>query len=114
MANDDEAWRKDEKERLRIAEEKGPVPYEDHLRLDRERFERRRAESREFCREQMEKEIEATIAPSDDPDMAEYIAEQRREIEARWAENLERQIARIDRDERERLERTRILYGRVD
>lgn len=101
-----------ERKRRTAAEQHGAVAYEEHLRADRERFERRRQEIRDTCAELLAERIEADLGSINDPEMVDYVEGKRRELEIEWAAREARQLEKIDREERERLERTRALYDR--
>lgn len=89
-----------------------PVPYDEHVRAVEKEYEAKRQVFREANAEDMAKEIEATIGGIDDPEMKSYNAEEKARIEAKWAAKLAEQLAKVDEEERKRLERVNALYGR--
>ncbi len=110
------------------AEERAPVPpiegpellpnkavaYEEHRRADAERFDRRRQDARDSYAELRQAEIEKTVGGIEDPDMQAENTRLIEEINQKWAEKEAARIALINREELDRLNRTRDLYGRDD
>jgi hypothetical protein len=85
-----------------------PVSFDRHVAADANVFDARRNDVREFCREQIQKELDATLQGMNDPEV-EALA--RQTVEARWAKIESDRLDAIAREEADRLERTRDLYG---
>lgn len=107
--------------RRRLAEEAAeraaqPVPFEEHTRADAERFEKRREEVRELYAEREQELIAAlrgdTPTPNPDADLEKYFQREEDAARAELEKKREDRLAAIDREEQERLERTKALYGR--
>lgn len=86
-----------------------PVSFDRHVAADANVFDARRQDVREFCQEQMQKELNATLAGVDDT--AIRLA-QEKEISEKWRNLQDQQLQTIARDQADRLERTRELYER--
>lgn len=112
--NRSEAERRAAEEAARVEQLISKPTFEQHVSADARKFEDRREEVREFCAERREAEIEKTVGGIDDPDMAEVVAEQTREVEEKWAKLEADRLEAIDREQQLYLERTRALYGRED
>jgi hypothetical protein len=89
-----------------------PVSMEEHQRLERERFDRRREEVRQAYEEQRQKRIELTTGGINDAEMTQTIAKEIAEINRDVAQKLADRLAKIDEEERQRLERLQRSYGR--
>jgi hypothetical protein len=85
--------------------------YEENLQRI---FDARRKEIKAACTADMNDELHATVGNIDDPEMTDYLRDIAKGIEAEYARRLQTQLDKIDREQQERLERTRRLYGRDD
>lgn len=84
-----------------------PVTFERHVAADAGVFEARRQDVRDFCQDELKKELDKTLEGVNDPEVR---VDEQSKIEDRWARDQADQIARINREEAERLERTQQLY----
>lgn len=114
MTTDDDEYAK---RRARADEAfREPVPYEEHVRADAKRFEERRQEVRDLYAERAEAKVALlrgdTPVPNPDRDMERYFQSQEALARAELEQKRDERLAAIDREERERLERTKALYGR--
>jgi hypothetical protein len=89
-----------------------PVSMEEHQRLERERFDRRREQIRQSYEEQRKERIDLTMGGSTDPEMAQVFAKAIAEINSEIAQKQADRLAKIDEEERQRLERIRRSYER--
>lgn len=109
-----EQLRMNEENHRQIAEQQAagtlqPVSFDLHVEADAKVFDDRRRDVRNFCRDEMQKEMNKTLKGIDDP---EVVSATRIRIEEDWKIKQNEQMKIIERDQEDRLQRTQGLYGR--
>lgn len=89
-----------------------PVAPEKVEAVIRAQYDERREEVAQNIADLREREIDKTIGGIDDPEMQEYLAQQQKEIEEKYAKLEAERLAALEREERARLERALEPYGR--
>lgn len=89
-----------------------PVTKEKAEEAIRAQFDERRDEVSQAIAELRQQEIDRTIGGIDDPEMKEYLAQQQKEIEEKYARLEAERRAALEREERARLDRALEPYGR--
>lgn len=89
-----------------------PVAPEKVEAVIRAQYDERREQVAQSIADLREREIDKTIGGIDDPEMQEYLAQQQKEIEEKYARLEAERLAALEREERARLERALEPHGR--
>lgn len=89
-----------------------PVAPEKVEEVIKAQYDERREEVSQSIADLRQQEIDKTIGGIDDPEMKDYLAQQQKEIEEKYAKLEAERLAALAREEQARLERALEPYGR--